>query len=55
MAGKIQQAEGKARFLKDESFVQSDETKALKEKMESVSKQLLASIARIRKDKEMRN
>jgi hypothetical protein len=55
MAGKIQQAEGKARFLKDESFVQSDEYKALKEKMDSVSKQLLASIARIRKDKEMRN
>jgi hypothetical protein len=54
MAGKIQQAEGKARFLKDESFVQSDDYKAIKEKMDGVSKQLLASIARIRKDKEMR-
>jgi hypothetical protein len=54
MAGKIQQAEGKAKFLKDESFVQNDEYKALKEKMDGVSKLLLASIARIRKDKELR-
>ena len=54
MAGKIQQAEGKAKFLKDESFVQNDEYKALKENMDCVSNLLLASIARIRKDKELR-
>lgn len=33
--------------------MQSEDYKALKEKMDGVSKQLLASIARIRKDKEM--
>lgn len=55
IAGKIQQAEGRAKFLKDESYVKTEEFKAHKEKIDGASKQLLAAIARIRKDKEVRH
>lgn len=54
VAGKMSQAEGKARFLKDESFIETEEYKGQKEKMDAASKTMLAQIARIRKDAELR-
>lgn len=55
IAGRVQQAEGRAKFLHDDSYVQSEEYKGQKEKLDGISKQLLATIARIRKDKELRH
>lgn len=52
LKGKMEQAEGKARFLKDDSFIQSDEYKSSKDKIIGAPKQLLATLARIRKEQE---
>lgn len=50
MKGKMEQAEGKARFLKDNSFIETEEYKQFKEKIDGASKTLLAQIANIRKE-----
>lgn len=55
VTGKMQQAEGQAKFMKDDSKIKSEEYLALKAKMEGASKSLLATIARIRKDQELRH
>lgn len=52
MRGKMDQAEGKARFLKDNTFIETDDYKEIKEKMDGVSKELLATLNRIRKEHE---
>lgn len=50
--GEMEQAEGKAKFLKDDSFLETDAYKANKEKLEGANKHLLAQIALLRKEQE---
>lgn len=50
LTGRMQQAEGRAKFLKQESHITSEEYLTDKAKIEGISKPLLAAVARIRKD-----